>query len=289
LLKRPTAIKLILPDRVTPAYAARFEREAQLTAKLCHPNTVTVYDYGRTSEGVLYIAMEYLLGIDLEQVVSNWGPQPPGRVVSLLAQACGSLAEAHGIGLIHRDIKPGNLMLVHRVGQGELLKVLDFGLASSMRDDGIDISQSEALVGTPLYVSPESLRGEKLDGRSDLYSLGAVGYFLLTGQPPFDRDNLADVCSGHLHDPVEPPSVVRGEAIPSDLEQLIMACLAKTPNERPASALAMRNRLSACKVQQWTRDDISSFWVAAADLVAVGAQDLELISEPLAIMRAARF
>jgi serine/threonine-protein kinase len=289
LLKRPTAIKLILPDRVTPAYVARFEREAQLTAKLCHPNTVTVYDYGRTSDGLLYIAMEYLLGIDLEQVISNWGPQPPGRVVTLLAQVCGSLAEAHGIGLIHRDIKPGNLMLVHRVGQGELLKVLDFGLATSTRDDGIDISHAQTLVGTPLYVAPESIRGEKVDGRSDLYSLGAVGYFLLTGRPPFDRNTLEEVCEGHLNDPVVPPSVLRGEPLPADLEQLVMSCLAKKPDERPPSALAMRTRLLACKAPKWTRDDISSFWASAADVVAEGAQDhLELISEPLAIMRAAR-
>jgi serine/threonine-protein kinase len=267
-LRRPTAVKLIRPDRVTKAYVTRFEREAQLMARLTHPNTVTVYDYGRTSGGVFYIAMEYLQGIDLERLVERWGPQHPGRVVRIMAQTCGSLGEAHASGLVHRDLKPANLMLLPKHGQRELIKVLDFGLAKTMLEDGLELSAAGSLVGTPQYIAPECLRGEKLDGRTDLYMLGAIAYFLLTGQTPFERKTLAETCAAHLNDPVIPPSQVRGEPIPAALEALVLSCLAKQRDERPASAEALHQALVAADVPEFTAEDEAKFWEEAKDILA---------------------
>jgi len=178
MLRRPTAIKLLPPDRAGEASIARFEREVQMTAQLSHPNTVAIYDYGRTPEGVFYYAMEYLDGINLEDLVRTYGAQPAGRVLAILDQVCGALAEAHERGLVHRDIKPANIILTERGGEPDVAKVVDFGLVKPIVTDDprLTMSMPGVMTGTPLYLSPESLTSpESGDPRSDLYALGAVG------------------------------------------------------------------------------------------------------------------
>ncbi|HTN77447.1 MAG TPA: serine/threonine protein kinase, partial [Pirellulaceae bacterium] len=195
LLQRPTAIKLLDPAKTSDESIGRFEREVRLTSLLNHPNTITVYDFGRSDEGVFFYAMELLNGMDLEELVMRYGPQPPARVVHLLRQVCGSLAEAHATGLIHRDIKPGNIMLTQRGGINDFIKVLDFGLVKAVRQEKApSLTTENTLTGTPHYMSPEAIeRADSVDARSDLYAVGAVGYFLLTGVPVFDGDRAVEI------------------------------------------------------------------------------------------------
>ena len=242
LLDRPAAIKLLAPARTRQEDLRRFEREVRITSQLTHPNTIAIYDFGRTRDGSFYYAMEYVDGVDLQLLVEREGPQEPARVAHLLAQLAGALDEAHGAGLIHRDIKPANLMVCERGKRKDVLKVLDFGLVKTSEDD---VSQSDVqrIVGTPLYLSPESITAPaSVDARSDLYALGAVGYFLLTGIPPFSGKNLVDVCVQHLHEAPRPPSE-RRSGVPRKLEAVILDCLAKTPERRPDSAAAVRSAL----------------------------------------------
>jgi eukaryotic-like serine/threonine-protein kinase len=266
LLRRPTAVKLLFPDRVGPDALARFEREVRLTATLTHPNTVSIFDYGRTPEGVFYYAMELLDGTDLESLVRRFGPQPPARVVHLLAQACGSLAEAHGRGLVHRDIKPANIILCERGGVPDTVKIVDFGLVKDIGVMGAGASEptlthANSILGTPLYMAPESLRGDaRVDGRADLYALGAVGCFLLTGRPVFEATSVLEVCALHLNNPPRAPSLVLGSKLPEDLEALLLRCLAKQPGERPAGAVELRRALCACAVPAWTEEDARAWW-----------------------------
>ena len=210
MLRRPTAIKLLPPERAGEDNLARFEREVQLTAQLTHPNTVAIYDYGRTPDGVFYYAMEYLDGINLEELVRAARPAA-GRAASSASstQVCGALAEAHGRGLIHRDIKPANIILYERGGEPDVAKVVDFGLVK--RADGRrarrDVTSAIVLTGTPLYMSPEAITTpDAVDARSDLYALGAVGYFLLTGKPVFEAASMAEAFGHHLHTVPMPPS-----------------------------------------------------------------------------------
>ncbi|HWA75894.1 MAG TPA: serine/threonine-protein kinase [Polyangiaceae bacterium] len=244
-LERPTAIKLLRPNHDGAEAVRRFEREVQLTSQLTHPNTISIYDFGRTSEGACYYAMEYVDGLDLQKLVEREGPQDPERVAHLLAQLCGALAEAHGAGLIHRDIKPANLMLCERGGAKDVLKVLDFGLIKHFDDQNhLTHSEVQSVVGTPLYLSPEALIApDTMDGRSDLYAVGVVGYFLLTGEPPFTGSGLLEVCAHHLHSTPVPPSQRLGRRIPAQLEALILSCLHKAKENRPASAAEVREAL----------------------------------------------
>ena len=201
LLRRPAAIKFLASDRAGEHAVERFEREVQVTSRLTHPNTISIYDFGRTPDGAFYYAMEYVDGLDLQTLVERHGPQPPARVAHLLAQLAGALAEAHAAGLIHRDIKPANVMVCERGGMLDVVKVLDFGLVKEMdaRSDGTGADNGR-IVGTPLYLAPEALTApESLDARSDLYALGALGYFLLSGSAPFSGTNVVDVCRQHLH------------------------------------------------------------------------------------------
>lgn len=271
MLRRPTAVKLLLPERAGKEALLRFEREVQRTAMLTHPNTVTVFDYGRTTDGVFYYAMELLDGASLDQVIQIDGPQPEERVIHLLAQAAASLGEAHAAGLIHRDIKPANILVVERGGISDLVKVLDFGLVKDVgakpgvggTDEGA-LTMANAITGTPLYLAPEALTTpESVDGRADLYALGAVGYWLLTGTHVFEGKSMVEVCAHHLHTVPDPPSRRLGMPVSPDLEGLILACLAKLPEERPASAAVLRERLFACcKAGQWTEIRAAQWWAA---------------------------
>ena len=244
LLHRPTAIKLLAPGKSSEADLRRFEREVRLTAGLTHPNTIAVYDFGRSPEGIFYYAMELVDGISLEELVRREGPQPPARVVSILRQACGALDEAHHIGLIHRDIKPANIMLCARGGVPDTVKVLDYGLVRALAGDGA-ASAVDAPAGSPLYMSPEAIdRPATIDRRSDIYALGAVGYFLLTGTPVFTGSTYGAICGKHLAEAPEPPSRRLGRPIPAELEAIVLACLAKQPSGRPASAAELARRLA---------------------------------------------
>jgi eukaryotic-like serine/threonine-protein kinase len=269
MLRRPTAIKLLLPDRAGKDALTRFEREVQRTAMLTHPNTVTVFDYGRTTDGVFYYAMELLEGASLDEVVEVDGPQPEERVIHLLEQAAASLAEAHDAGLIHRDVKPGNILVVDRGGIADLVKVVDFGLVKDVgfKARGAEaaeptLSMADTITGTPLYIAPETLRApETVDARTDLYALGAVGYWLLTGTHVFTGSTIVEVCAHHLHTVPEPPSTRLGKPVASDLEELLLACLAKRPEDRPATAHVLRARLRACAAAgRWTNDRAAQWW-----------------------------
>jgi eukaryotic-like serine/threonine-protein kinase len=263
LLRRPTAVKLLDPDKVSPVSIARFEREVQLTSQLNHPNTITIYDYGRTPEGIFYYAMEYLEGIDLDELVERFGPIPEGRVLHILRQVCGSLAEAHAIGLIHRDIKPANLILTCRGGVYDLLKVLDFGLVKALGgEQEVQLTATHSLTGTPRYLSPEAIeRPDTVDARTDIYAMGAVAYYLLTGTPVFTATTLVELCMQHVKETPEPPSQRLKRPVSPDLENVILRCLAKKPEDRPDSAAVLLGELEKCKLAHpWTSADARAWW-----------------------------
>jgi eukaryotic-like serine/threonine-protein kinase len=262
LLKRPCAVKLVRPGVTDPRALQRFEREVRLTARLSHPNTVEIYDYGRTEDGTYYCVMEYLKGLSLAELVNRRGPLPPGRVVFLLRQVCGSLSEAHTIGLIHRDIKPSNIFAARPGGLGDVAKLLDFGLVlpAGIFSDAT-LTGERQIVGTPQYMSPEQAKGgHELDGRSDIYSLGAVAYYLLTGRPPFQASERTAVLIAHARDPVEPPSRIR-PGIPEDLERVVLRCLAKPPGQRFPDAEALEQALGACAcARDWDQGRAAQWW-----------------------------
>jgi eukaryotic-like serine/threonine-protein kinase len=261
MLRRPTAIKVMTGDG-SEAALRRFEKEVQLTARLTHPNTISIYDYGRTPDGRFYYAMELLDGMTLEELVARTGPQPATRVIHILLQVCGALREAHGVGLIHRDIKPANVYLCTRGGARDVVKVLDFGLVREFRSDGsVTGSNLDILVGTPLYLSPEAiLTPAQLDSRADIYALGALAYVLLTGAPPFAGRTLVELCGHHLHSVPEPPST-RGVLVSEDLEQTVLACLAKDPGARPQTARELAERLRASRdAGRWGEAEAERWW-----------------------------
>jgi hypothetical protein len=266
MLRRPTAVKLLRPEKTNEKSIARFEREVQLTSQLTHPNTITIYDYGRTSQGIFYYAMEYLDGIDLQTLLNRHGPQPDGRVIRVLSQICRSLVEAHGIGLIHRDIKPSNIILTRRGGLFDFAKLVDFGLVKAADSgDVAGLTSTEVIVGTPQYMAPEAIRfPDKADARSDLYSVGAVGYALLTGRPPFEGRSVLEILFKHVSAEPEAPSVRRRQNISPELEALLLACLAKEPERRPASALALANDLERIADGTWSTADAEAWWQAHA-------------------------
>jgi serine/threonine protein kinase len=263
MLQRPTAVKLLNPERSSISTLARFEREVQLTSQLNHPNTIAVYDFGRTPEGVFYYAMEYLDGINLEELVKRQGELPDGRVISILRQICGSLAEAHELGLVHRDIKPANIVLNLRGGIGDFVKVLDFGLARAVDNEQQQrVTAAGVLVGTPLYLSPEAISyPDQVDARSDIYAVGAVAYYLLTGQPVFDGATVMAILRQHANTMPRAPSETLGKPVNAELEQLILQCLAKNPAARPASARQMQEVLARCRPSNaWTETDALQWW-----------------------------
>jgi serine/threonine protein kinase len=262
LLRRPAAIKLLREGEVSETAMHRFEREVQLTSELTHPNTIAIFDYGHTPEGVFYYVMEYLDGLDLGTLVERYGPQPPGRVVHILRQVCGALEEAHVRGLVHRDVKPPNIILCERGNERDVAKVLDFGL---VKDLGAAAGTMENVVaGTPAYLSPEAIaQPDSVGPLSDLYAVGAVGYFLLTGEEVFARPTLSAILAAHLLDLPTPPRERLGAPVPEVLEELIMQCLDKDPANRPASAQALRHALDAIELEHpWTEEDARAWWAS---------------------------
>lgn len=247
LLRRPCAVKLIRPELArNRAATARFEREVQSAAALTHPNTVQIYDYGQSADGTLYYAMEYLPGSPLDAVVDREGPFDPRRVVHVLTQLCGALAEAHARGLVHRDVKPANVMLCERGGRHDVAKLLDFGLVAGLRPEPVDpkISHDGMVIGTPAFMSPEQCRGDAaVTPASDIYSLGALGYFLITGKEPFTGSSAMQVMLAHLHDAPRPVLELRPDA-PPVLASVIERCLAKDPFERFSSAAMLEEALT---------------------------------------------
>jgi serine/threonine protein kinase len=286
LLRRPVAIKLLSPDLTNEDTVARFEHEAQMTSQLTHPNTVAIYDYGQTPEGLLYYAMEYLTGIDLDQLARKYGPQPEGRVIGILRQICGSLAEAHRIGLIHRDIKPANILLTRRGGLCDVVKVLDFGLVKARHARPPDKISANAVVGTPHFMAPESVQQpQNVDLRSDLYSVGAVGYWLLTGKTLFDSGDVQELLDGQVYAIPRRPSERAGRAISADLEQIILTCLAKSPQDRPKSAEALEAALGGCSsASAWTAQDAEKWW--SANLAGIESAPVTAVAEKTLVIAA---
>jgi len=292
MLRRPTAIKLLRPDRAGAEATARFEREVRRTAMLTHPNTVTVFDYGRTTEGVFYYAMELLEGASLQQIIEVDGPQPAERVIHLLEQVAGSLAEAHDAGLIHRDIKPANILVVDRGGIADLVKVVDFGLVKDVRGTGATdatITTEGSITGTPHYMAPETITSpETVDARADIYAVGAVGYWLLTGTHVFPGKTVMEVLAHHLHSAPETPSVRLNAAVERDLEKILLGCLQKRPEDRPASAHALRAQLAACHAaRRWTNLRASQWWASHQSQLrsANAAANKTVEGDPLIVTR----
>jgi len=259
MMRRPTAVKLLRAEKAGEQALRRFEREVQLTAELSHPNTVSIYDFGRTQDGIFYYAMEYLDGIDLQRLVDEDGAQLPERVVHILRQVLGALAEAHGVGLIHRDIKPGNIILCERGGVPDVAKVVDFGLVKEL-DTADGLSHEGTLVGTPLYMAPESIRSGAADPRSDIYAVGAVGYYLLTGVHVFTGQTVMEICGHHLHTQPVSPSERIGHDLPPDLETWVMHCLEKLPTNRPGSAAEAAEELANAYDVSWDVARAHDWW-----------------------------
>ena len=262
LLRRPVAIKLLSPEVTNETTAARFEHEVQMTSQLTHPNTIAIYDYGRTPEGLFYFAMEFLSGIELDRLVREFGPQPEGRAIHVLRQVCGSLAEAHRIGLIHRDIKPANIALTRRGGLCDFVKVLDFGLVKALHREAGAASTRNAIVGTPHFMSPEAVRApDSVDARSDIYCVGAVGYWLVTGQTLFENGPVESLMDQQVNARPALPSIRLGRPISSDLEKILMQCLEKDPQNRPQTAEALESTLASLgESKAWTPAQSRQWW-----------------------------
>lgn len=283
MLARDAAIKLIHPDVLSRSSGdnatlirRRFEQEAQATAALRSPHTVELYDFGVTRNGVFYYAMELLDGIDLESLVTKYGPQPPARVVSILRQVCRSLADAHQQGMVHRDIKPTNIFLCRLGNEFDFAKVLDFGLVKVTDENATKLTREGATTGTPAYMPPEIALGTaELDGRTDLYALGCVAYWLITGCLVFEEKGATAMMLAHIRKDPAPPSARISQGIPPSLERIIMMCLAKEVAERPASAESLARMLKHCDgLGSWSAEDAEQWWhTYRSDGPTVNSQD----------------
>jgi serine/threonine-protein kinase len=271
MLIRPAAVKLIRSNDLGPLAGKdpelrlrRFEREARATAGLKSPHTVQLYDFGVTEDGTFYYVMELLDGLDLDTLVDQFGPVPVERAVHLLVQACASLEDAHQNGLVHRDIKPANIV-VSRIGAAwDFVKVLDFGLVklgSAPQQDEVKLSGEDHVSGTPGFIAPEVVLGAETDQRVDIYALGCVAYWLVTGQLVFEGPGAIKVMSDHIHTVPPPPSTRSATPLPPELDQLILDCLAKEPAQRPASARELQVRLQAIPLERpWTSERAEHWW-----------------------------
>ena len=274
LMKRPCAIKVIRPEKAgDPKAIARFEREVRATARLNHWNSISIYDYGRTADGTFFYVMEYLTGMSASDLVKRKGPLAPGRVVYLLKQVCNALSEAHAVQLVHRDIKPANLIVAEMGGSFDVIKLLDFGLAKPMSNALQNTEDSEltvvgSLTGSPLYMSPEQAMGEvQTDQRSDIYGIGGVAFYMLTGRPPFEGGATLKVLLSHLNDPAVPPSSVRkhahGLSISPELDAIVLKCLAKSADDRYQSARELYDALnSSPESSQWNERLAEQWWTS---------------------------
>jgi len=266
LLKRPTAVKIIELRLSNDETLARFDREAKLLSQLSHPNTVEIFDFGRTPEGQPFFAMEYLDGLTLQQIVERHGAMPVARVAHVLRGIAGSLAEVHERGLVHRDIKPANVMLCKAGGEFDIVKVLDFGLVKDTHSDATrDLTRALKVLGTPSYMAPERIEHpDGADFRSDLYALGAVGSFLLRGVPPFEGENDLALAYQVVH---APPPPLPGN-VPSALAHLIQGCLAKSPDARPQTATDVIHEVDPVLVQvPWSFQEARAWWQSRAEIV----------------------
>lgn len=262
MLKRPAALKLIKgDDGADPLAVARFEREVKSAARLSHPNTIAIYDYGRTEDGTFYYVMEYLPGMTLQDLVKQHGPLPGGRLIYLLRQICGGLAEAHTMGIVHRDLKPANVFVALRGGEADVAKILDFGLVKLTDPSAPELTTDHSVSGTPAFMAPEQATGDApVDGRTDVYALGAIAYYALTGKTPFHGTSAMSIMISQVRDPVVPPSKIQGD-VPEDLEQVILKCLAKDPNERYQNAKAMARALTSCtSAADWNEEKAEAWW-----------------------------
>jgi serine/threonine-protein kinase len=269
LLRRDAAVKLVLPRLLEGLNASaqrqaqrRFEQEAQAIASLRSPHTVAIYDFGVAENGSLYYAMEYLQGLNAEALVERYGAQPAARVIAFLRQAIESLEEAHEAGLIHRDVKPSNIFISRLGKRTDFVKVLDFGLVKALADpNGATATTHSQTTGTPAFMAPEQVRGDEVDARTDIYGLGCVAYFLLTGNVVFNKSGAMAMAMAHLAEQPEPPSNRSELPIPPSLERVVMACLAKNPKDRPQYAAELRTMLDVCTdVTQWSQADSDRWW-----------------------------
>lgn len=265
MMKRPCAVKVIRAEKAgDPRMLARFEREVRATAKLSHWNSIDIFDYGRTSDGTFYYVMEYLPGHNVGEIVLEYGRMPASRVVYLMGQVCAALNEAHGIGLVHRDIKPANIFCAYRGGIFDVAKLLDFGLAKpsfAATEGQPQLTMEGTITGSPLFMSPEQASGEEsVDARSDIYSLGAVMYFILTGQPPFVSDNPIKVMIAHASQEVVAPRQLNVD-IPSDLEEIVLRCMEKDPDHRYQDVASLQRALRDVLLDDpWSSDRAAEWW-----------------------------
>ena len=275
LLARPAAIKLIRPEVLggedpgtRELLLRRFEREAQATAQMRSPHTMALYDFGVADDGTFYYVMELLDGFDLAKLVERFGPVAPARAVHFIRRVCASLGEAHEAGLIHRDVKPANLYACRYGREVDFIKVLDFGLVKHDRpgapeDGGENLTAGHMSPGgTPAFMSPEQALGESpVDARSDLYAVGCVCYWLLTGSLVFKGVTPMETLVMHVSREPEPPSRRTTRAIPSDLEEIVLSCLAKDPEARPRTADQLAERLAQARIgEEWTREQALAWW-----------------------------
>ncbi|HEX6962414.1 MAG TPA: serine/threonine-protein kinase [Lacipirellula sp.] len=262
MMKRPCAVKVIRAEKAgDPQVLARFEREVRATAKLSHWNTIDIYDYGRTEDGTFYYVMEFLPGHNVGELVKNGGPLPANRILYLMRQICDALAEAHNHGLVHRDLKPANLYVAYRGGMHDVAKVLDFGLAKPLHDaTSAGLTQEGSITGSPLYMSPEQASSEEVDARSDVYSLGAVMYYMATGKAPFAYENPMKVMIAHATEDPEPPRYINGD-VPAELEEIILRAMEKRPADRFQSMAELRDALDQVPVDsEWTSRTAADWW-----------------------------
>jgi len=277
LMKRPCAIKVIRPEKAgDPKALARFEREVQATAQLAHWNSIYIYDYGRTSDGTFFYVMEYLTGMSVQEVIKKRGPISPGRAIYLLLQVCEALSEAHDQNLIHRDIKPANIIVTELGGAYDVAKLLDFGLVKPMitplQQDEEELTQAGSVTGSPLYMSPEQALGEvDTDQRTDIYSLGGVAFYMLTGRPPFNTGATMRTIMAHVNEAPIAPSIARLESpyalsltskpVSSELDQLVLKCLAKNPDDRYQTTRELADALELLsESDQWNARKAMTWW-----------------------------
>jgi serine/threonine-protein kinase len=268
MLARPAVVKLIRPDlvdsnkREKACLLKRFEREARATALLQSPHTVDVYDYGIAEDETFYYVMEFLEGVNLETLIERFGPVSAERAAYLLTQVCGSLAEAHQFGLIHRDLKPSNIFVCRLGLEYDFVKILDFGLVKQLQTDHTRLTRSGVVAGTPAFLAPEvALDGGRADARSDIYALGCVAYWLVTGRLVFESETPIGTILQHVQTSPIPPSRRCEINVPEALERIILSCLEKDPSDRPQTAQELRCRLAGCKLRRdWDAETAENWW-----------------------------